>query len=120
MSLKVKKNQWHLTQLKKQLDPVVEDTIHSQGKLMLRESKTIIPVDTGRMRRSSGVRRGRGVGSFRVTINFYQWYAVRQHENDWYHHDVGESGWLSKTLDRREESYQSTVRSKIKGVLGNG
>jgi hypothetical protein len=107
--------------LRKRLDAVrraAEAALYQAGSIIMTEAKQRAPVDVGTLRNSGYVTlpRRQGGDTF-VEAGFggaAKAYAVRQHEELAYRHEVGEAKYLENAINAKEQQ----VREHVKRIAG--
>lgn len=77
------------------------------GLLIERESKPLVPVDTGNLKNSGYTRKA---GARAVEVGYAAAYAVYVHENLEAHHDNGQAKFLQVAVERNHRAILETVR----------
>lgn len=97
--------------------PMLSAALYAEAKEVMRESKQLVPVDTGVLKASGFVTPpsivGNGVWVSMIYGNAAQAYAVIQHENLWFHHDVGQALYLSTPFWNHLDTLPLRLASKM-------
>jgi bacteriophage HK97-gp10 putative tail-component len=87
------------------------------GLLIERESKPLVPVDTGNLRGSGYTRKS---GELEVEVGYSAAYAVFVHEDLEAHHKVGQAKFLEQAVHENAGKVLDIVRNRAKVGGGGG
>ena len=113
--------------LRKRLDAVrraAEAALYQAGSIIMTEAKQRAPVDVGTLRNSGYVTlpRRQGGDTF-VEAGFggaAKAYAVRQHEELAYRHEVGEAKYLENAINAKEQEVRERIARLTDKALTTG
>lgn len=106
-----------INKTRSQLEKGFERGMKEAGRLLLRESQKIVPVDTGALRASGRVRsEGKGV-DIEVIVSYSTWYAIYVHEILWYYHKPPTQAKFLETPFRRLKSRLIDIIKKEINIL---
>ena len=101
-----------------------EAAIYQGASIVMTEAKKRAPLDFGTLRNSGYVTLPRRDGSdVFVEAGFggaAKAYAVRQHEETSYNHEVGEAKYLQNAIDAKENEVRARVRRLTDKALASG
>ena len=114
-------------ELRRRLDAVLNSAqaaVYQGASIIMTEAKKRAPLDLGTLRNSGYVTLPRrdGDGVF-VEAGFggaAKAYAVRQHEESSYRHEVGEAFYLQNAIDEKENAVRSRILKIAKKALETG
>jgi hypothetical protein len=113
--------------LRKRLEAVVkaaEAALYQAGSIIMTEAKERAPLDIGTLRNSGYVTLPRRQGDdVMVEAGFggaAKAYAVIQHEELSYRHEVGEAKYLENAINAKEQEVQERVRRMAGQALQSG
>jgi len=95
-----------------------------EGNQIMGVSQRLVPIDTGLLRSTGAVRPGESPQSQDVVVELSYGgeglapYAARQHEDTSYHHDIGQSHYLSEPLYAATEGMAERLAAAIRQALG--
>jgi len=96
-------------------DSLARSALRETAEEILKESKSITPVDTGKLRSSLKVLgEGRSRGEVTITLGSEVDYAFFVHEDLQAKHDNGQSKFLTKPLNRAARKLTANLASKLR------
>ena len=100
----------------------IQEAIKKSIYEIQREAVPITPVDTGRLRASLGS--GISFGTLSGEIGSDLDYAVKQHENEYYRHRIGEAKFLEKgvnyAMNAIEDYFKKAIENTMKAIAKTG
>lgn len=114
-------------QLRKHLDAArrsAEAALYQGGSIIMTEAKKRAPLDVGTLRNSGYVTLPQREGDdVFVEVGFggaAKAYAVKQHEELSYHHEIGEAKYLENAINVKEEEIRAHIKRVSDAALSSG
>lgn len=114
-------------QLRKHLDAArrsAEAALYQGGSIIMTEAKKRAPLDVGTLRNSGYVTLPKREGDdVFVEVGFggaAKAYAVKQHEELSYHHEIGEAKYLENAINVKEEEIRAHIKRVSDAALSSG
>jgi hypothetical protein len=114
-------------QLRKHLDAArkaAEAALYQGGSIIMTEAKKRAPLDVGTLRNSGYVTLPQRAGDeVFVEVGFggaAKAYAVKQHEELSYHHEIGEAKYLENAINVKEEEIRAHIKRVSDAALSSG
>ena len=114
-------------QLRRHLDAArkaAETALYQGGSIIMTEAKKRAPLDVGTLRNSGYVTLPKREGDeVFVEVGFggaAKAYAVKQHEELSYHHEVGEAKYLENAINVKEQEVRAHVKRVSEAALASG
>jgi len=102
-------------------EAAVASALFQEAEVVMKVSKSLVPVDTGVLRGSGHVSLpGRTAGGWSVTFGYggaAQKYAGIQHDRDDYQHRVGQAHYLSEPVEAAAPMLEAALIARLKGIM---